>query len=374
MNSFLEIHTSSDYRINQRDYHKSTWEYINAASDSLPPFQWAGSSDADFSVTKYTTAGASSSITGKFWEATSLITGWTLAGTGTWTVASDSVQIAASNTDSGDVITSNTFSLTAKKSIFITIDETKFTDLADWRISLYKGGSPVAGVDVDDWSAWNGEIYFTAVTTGADYDIRIETDNNAAVVTTNIPTAYQSVTYRSGLYHWYNGSTLSISGTNFTDIFRFKLSHNSVDYFTDWIDPCEYTDLSKIKISSSYDYGGVKYVDGYEQYMYKSAVIRRSPKAEIEIIGDTLNGERINEKITSAVRYTMKMKCSEPEWEALVHGIAGTLEITDADGKVYDPQNVELNDPAWFNGNGIVELTFVDGNNINVWTRNNSDL
>jgi len=176
------------------------------------------------------------------------------------------------------------------------------------------------------------------------------------------------------LYHWYDGSTLSISGSNFTDIFRFKLTHNSVDYFTDWIDPCEYDNLAKVKISSSYDYGGKKYVDGFVQYMYKGATVRRSPQAQIEIIGDTLNGKRINEKITSAVKYSMKMKCTEPEFEALVHGMGGTIEITDGDGKVYDAQNVELSNPSWNEGNGIVELGFVDGNNINVWNRNNSAL
>lgn len=375
MNSFLELHTSSDYRINQRDYHKSTWEYINSASDSIPPMQWTGSSDADYTVTKYDTAGASSVITGKFWEAASLISGWTLAGTGTWeNAASDSIQISASDTDSGDTITSNTFTLTAKKSVWIIIDTTKFSDLDDWRIRLYKGGSPVSGADVDDWSAWNGNLFVTAAATGADYDIRIETDNASAVVTLNIPTAYQSLTYRSGLYHWYDGSTLSISGTHFTDIFRFKIVHNSVDYYSDWIDPCEYTGLAKIKISSSYDYGGIKYTSGYFQYMYKKATIRRAPKAEITITGDTLNGKRINEKITSAVRRTMKMKCTEPEFEALVHGIGATIEITDSDGKVYDAQNIALSDPTWHNGNGIVELTFIDGNNINVWNRNNSAL
>ncbi|GAF73169.1 unnamed protein product, partial [marine sediment metagenome] len=119
---------------------------------------------------------------------------------------------------------------------------------------------------------------------------------------------------------------------------------------------------------------GVKYVDGYEQYMYKAASVRRDPQAEIEILGDTLNGERINEKITSAVRYTMRMKCTETEYEALVHAMGGTISIDDGDGKTYDAQNVALANPDMSRTNGIVELTFVDGNNINVWTLNNSDL
>ena len=108
--------------------------------------------------------------------------------------------------------------------------------------------------------------------------------------------------------------------------------------------------------------------------MYKDATIRRNPTAEVVITGDTLNGERVNEKITAAVRYTMRMKCTESEFEALVHAIGGTITITDGDGKEYDAQNVAISNPAMQRTNGVVDLTFVDGNNINVWTRNNSDL
>ena len=99
MNSFLELHTSSDYRLTNRDYYTSTWEYINVASDYLIPFQWEGGTEGDWEMYKVDVDGTETSIWGKFYEGASLISGWTLTGTGTWTIASDVPTIAASNTD-----------------------------------------------------------------------------------------------------------------------------------------------------------------------------------------------------------------------------------------------------------------------------------
>ena len=370
MNSFLELHTSSDYRLSEREYHTSTWEYITAASDSLIPFQWTGGSDADYVITKIDTDGTEDIITGRFHDNATLISGWTQTGTGDWTVASDSILIAATDADSDDEITSNTFTLTAKKSINVTVSTVKFNDLEEWELRIEKDGTPV--YTKTDWSAWDGEAYYTVATSGSDYTVVVKrTDSGGEISSTGIlPT--QTKTLQSGNYHWYPGSTLG-SGP-FDDIFRLRIVHGAYTYYSDWIDPCEYTDKAKITISCSQDYGGKKYVDGFTQFMYKDASIRRDPQAEIEILGDTLNGERINEKITAAVRYTMRMKCTETEFEALVHGMAGTIAISDGDGKAYDAQNVALANPAMSRTNGIVELTFVDGNNINAWTRDNADL
>jgi hypothetical protein len=70
----------------------------------------------------------------------------------------------------------------------------------------------------------------------------------------------------------------------------------------------------------------------------------------------------------------MKTKVTESEFEAFVHSINGTVTITDATGKTFTAINVELNDPTWYNGNGVMELSFTDENNINVWSRNNDSL
>ena len=371
MNSFLELYTSSDYRLTEREYHTSTWEYINVSSDAWIPFQWTGASDAGFAFTKIDIDGNETDMTAKFWGGSTLVTGWTETG-GTWTVSSDSVLIEASDVDTDDFITSNEFSLTANKVFRVYVNTSKFTDSPeDWTLEIEKDGTPVA--TQSGFDSWDGYLYYTPTATDTDYTLVISCADDDQVVASTIVTAYQAKVFRSGTYFWYDGETLT-SSPPVTDIFRFKLVADTYTYYSDWLDPCGFTGMAKITVSSSYDYGGIKYVGGYEQYMYKRASVRRDPQAEVEILGDTLNGERQNEKITSAVRYTMRMKCTESEFEALVHAVAGTIEIADGDGKTYDAQNVSLENPSMARTNGVVELTFVDGNNINVFTRNNANL
>ena len=130
----------------------------------------------------------------------------------------------------------------------------------------------------------------------------------------------------------------------------------------------------KIKVTSDVDYGGVKYADEWGQWLFKKATVQRSPRVEFTQVGDEVNGKLIVEKSTSAVRYVVRMKVTESEFEALVHAVNGTLEVTDQTGKVFNAENVELSDPTWYQSNGIAELTFIDSNNINVHTLNNSEL
>ena len=371
MNSFLDLYTSSDYRVNQRDYHLSTWEYTNGASDTIVPFQWiAPASDSVFAIYKVDIEDNETDITGKFYGGTTLVTGWTETG-GTWTVASDSIVISATDVDDGDLITSNQFTLTSGRNVRVIVNTDDFSG-NEWDLRIEKDGTPV--YTKSGWAGWDGLVNFPCTVTDSDYTVVIEgTDDDLTVSSTAI-SAFQSRIINSGLYTWYDGGALTATAGNFTDIYRLKLTHGASTFYSDWIDPCGYSGKAKIEISSSYDYGGIKYAGGYEQWMYKVATVRRSPKAEIEILGDKLNGERKNEKITSTVKYTMRMKVTEAEWEALVHGIGGTIEITDHVGKVYDAQNVELSDPAWHNGNAVAELSFIDGNNISVFTRNNTAL
>ena len=365
--------------VNQREYHTGTWEYINVASDYLIPFQWTGGSDSygKHTITSIDTDGAGTDITAKFYGA-ELMTSWSLTGTGTWNTTAP--QFTCTSTVAADIITSNSFTLTSGHVLKFYINLANFSNKEDWNLYIKKGAATVyTKTGFDTWTTlWgDGYIYFISAATGSDYTVVIECDESSRTVTTTTATGNQSLVVRSGLYYWYPGSQLT-SGS-FSNIFRLKIEHyygvsSAYTYYSDWIDPCGFTGKAKIKVSSSYDYGGIKYAAGYVQYMYKAATIRRDPKAEITITGDSLNGERQNEKITAAVRYTMRMKCTESEFEALVHAMAGTIEITDGAGKVYDAQNVELGDPTMYRTNGIVELTFIDGNNINVWSRNNSAL
>lgn len=366
MNSFLELYNSSDYRLTNRDYYTSTWEYIKSASDYLIPFQFT-SIDSREAVTISTIDADDSEtdITAKFYGSTK-ITGWTRTGTGSW--SSTGNVIDAGDANDGDYQTSNAFTLAAGDSLYIELDSTKYNTATEYDVTLKKGAATIVTLNI----GVEGRKWHTVAASGADYTIVILHTGGPDAVATNTPVVVESLIFMSGSYKWYDGSQLY--NGDLSGVFRLKVAMASKTVYSDWIDPCGFTDKTKIEISSSYDYGGIKYDEGYEQWIYKDATVRRNPKAEITFLGDTLNGKRENEKITSTVRYTAKMKCTESEYEALVHGIAGTLEITDKDGKVYDVQNVELSDPTMYRTNGIVELSFVDGNNINVFSRNNTSL
>jgi len=368
MNSFVDLYTDADYRVINRDYYASTWEMISATSDAMMPFQWIGSSDANYTISVIDTDGNETDKTTYFWEDSTTLN-WTLTGTGSWTIIGP--VYGCSSTVSGDYITTDPITLTANKTLRMTVDTSEYSGLQYWRLRVYKGA--VVVYNKDDWDGWDGIAYYTPEETGSDYTIVIDVDNGGETVTnyTGVSTK-EAVIEGSGNYWWYDGS--SVTSIGLTDIFRLKIVHASYTYYSEWMCVQSLSGKTKLKISSSFDYGGIKYADGYEQYTYKSATVRRSPRADVEITGDKLNGEIVREKTTTAVRYILKMKVTEAEFEALVHGINGTIEITDPDGKTYDAVNVELTDPTWYRTNGIVELSFNDGNNINIWSRNNSEL
>lgn len=147
-----------------------------------------------------------------------------------------------------------------------------------------------------------------------------------------------------------------------TNIYNYEVTRGYSDQFI------------KLKVSSTVDYGTVKYVTGWTQHVFKKSNVRRSPINEITQIGEERNGVIIIEKHISALRYKVIMKVTEQEYEALVHAVAGTLTIYDQTGRVYNAVNVELNEPNWYQGNGVCELSFVDSNNISVHTLNNTAL
>jgi len=131
----------------------------------------------------------------------------------------------------------------------------------------------------------------------------------------------------------------------------------------------------KYSVSSPVDYGGLKYDSAtWGQYIWKSATVRRSPRAELTQIGSEVNGKIVIEKSTSALRYIIKCKVTESEFEAFVHSMSGDVTVIDQTGRTFTAANVELEDPNWSQGNGVVGISFVDESNINVFTLNNSAL
>ena len=157
-------------------------------------------------------------------------------------------------------------------------------------------------------------------------------------------------------------------------MFILKIESDASTWYSDPIDPCGFDGKLKFKVSSDEDFGGIKYDAGYEQWIYKDISVNRAPRADVEITGDSLNGEIVKEKTVSAVRFVLRMRVTELEYEAFVHSIGGDIEVTDRYGRVYDAQSVEITDPTWYRSNGVLEISFVDGNNVNVWSKNNSSL
>lgn len=369
MNSFLDLHIDADYRNINRPYYKGTWEYVNIASTYLIPFQFTSSGSDSITVETEDTDGNFEDITLGFInsQAANLVTLMTKTGGGTWSAAG--AVISAGTIDTGGYMTSNTFTLTAGVGYYLTM--LPAYDTGDMEMKLQKNS-------VDQWSKtidpWVGEEYFTVDETDSDYSFVLINSSGAGsnCTATNTPFLYTSDIVRSGDYWWYDGSQLV--STTLEGILRLRITVGADIFYSDWCDVCGFDDKMKLTISSSYDYGGIKYVGGYEQWMYKNATVRRAPKAEIEVLGDKLNGAITEEKKTSAVRYKIAMKCTEAEYEALVHAMGGTLEIVDQTGKTYTAVNIELTDPTWYHSNGIVELSFVDSGNINIWTRNNTTL
>ena len=373
MNNFLELHSSADYRNTNRPYYTGTWEPIAVASDYLIPFQWTNTVSSDISFYHIDTSGNETGVRDHFISATNLITGWTDSGVG---LSSTGALINSWSPGNGDYITSNTFTLTAGRAQRLSIDTSDFEDQAtsNYTIQFYKGAVKLSETTLDNVDVTFGQpgyVYCEATTTGADYTFRIVAAATGGTVTANTPKIAASTIHKSGNYQWYDGGPLYDTWPS--GIYRLRVMGSSTLY-SDWMDTCGFNDKLKFAVSSSYDYGSIKYVNGYEQWIYKDASVRRNPSAEIEITAEQRNGVRIDEKKISAVRYKTKMKVTESEYEAFVHAAMGTVVITDYTGKSYTCTSIEMTEPTWYRGNGILELSFIDENNINVWSRNNSDL
>jgi hypothetical protein len=127
-----------------------------------------------------------------------------------------------------------------------------------------------------------------------------------------------------------------------------------------------------ISITSTVDLNGTYYKGGFTQKLYKQATIQRSPTPRTEIIGDQKNGVLVKEKIITSTRYTVSMKVTENEFNALLEASSGTWTMTDQSGKTFTCNNIEIEDPTWMQGNGICRITFED--NVSVWTNNNTAL
>ena len=170
----------------------------------------------------------------------------------------------------------------------------------------------------------------------------------------------------------YSGS-IAITQDGYGRVYTTQIAGGTV---RQWVNSDVYKTYSdkciKISISSSTDLSGIYYKGGFTQVLWKESNVRKSPASKVEIIGDERNGILVKEKITTAVRYSVKIKVTESEYEGLVYSLGCAWTITDQSGKVFTCNNLEIKDPEWYNGNGICEITFDD--NISVFSLNNTAL
>ena len=366
MNNFLELHSSADYLNINRPYYTGTWEYIQIASDYLIPFQFYSDGADSITIDKENADGDFTDITSFFINTTNKITSLSKTGGGSWYVISAEV-ISTGTVDAGGYMTSNAMTLTAGVPYVLFVESDAYSPRGSFEVSLEKAGSPVF---YEDLGLWDGIKYFTVSTTGSDYTLKLENSSGSTAnsVEANGLEIYESLITNSGNYWWYNGDQL---GTAIQGVNRLRITCGAETFYSDWMDTCGFDGKLKYKLTSDYDYGGVAYTTGYEQWIYKNASVRRSPRAEIDQVGTQRNGVLILEKSVSAVRYVINMKVTEAEYEAFVHSVGGTVEITDQTGKVYNATNIEISDPTWHRSNGLLEISFTDENNISIWTKNN---
>ena len=204
-----------------------------------------------------------------------------------------------------------------------------------------------------------------------DFNFEDTSDFECVLIMSGYSNVTMTATQKADTFWYYTGTAQASGELKIRMTSEFG---NSVDINFFEVTKGYSSEVVKLALSSSVDYGGVHYSDGWKQWIYKSADLRRSPSSDITIVGDEENGEIVVEKRIAAIKYSLKMKCTESEHEALVHAMAGDVELTDQSGKTYNAINKELNEPTWYFNNGIIEMTFIDENNINVYTLNNSDV
>lgn len=176
-------------------------------------------------------------------------------------------------------------------------------------------------------------------------------------------------TYREGsmIYSKFTASKTGTGQIYITLTSSVDISIEYCDVYKSYSDKC-----ITLSISSAVDFGGTYYKGGFTQKLYKRAYITRSPASKITIEGDERNGVLVKEKITTAQKYTISMKVTESEYNALVEALGATWTAVDQSGKTYTMSNIEISDSEPYQSNLICKISFED--NVTVWSLNNASL
>jgi len=358
MNKFLEFHDSWTKR--ERQYDRGTWEPLQMEQFRLLPFQKEVNAASDYTLYQVTDSGET--------DITSYMNGVT------WT--SDYILYDGSVLD--NVLDRGVchFRLENGSDYAYYSDDVCVGDVNGWLKgwSVSAGSPTISGKDITSLSQPSDEAKSNYFDVEKGETLRLIYERTSGSFAPSVSLYDSDGNLVAGLPSSSVGSvrvhTATIPKTLRNAYLLFRAGSGSDTITAKGFDLYKsYSDkMVKIKVSSSVDYGGVLY-GSWEQEVYKKGNVRRSPRVESTQIGEERNGEVIIEKRISAVRYTFKCKVTEQEFEAFVHALSGELEITDQTGRVFDCKNVELSDPTWYQGNGIMELSFVD--EINVYTLNN---
>ena len=255
-----------------------------------------------------------------------------------------------------------------------TISDWRSPTLTDWNTLIsYLGGASVAGgkmkeIGTTHWTTPNTGATNSSGFTGLPAEMRFPADG------------WFSGAPGDNGYFW-----ASVKETDYS-AWVIRLTYDAAEIFTsDNLQSAGYSvravrDVAeeniknniKISVSSDTDFGGTYYKGGFVQTLWKGGTVERGQGAAIEIIGDERNGVLVKEKIITATKYRVRLKVTEPEYTAMVEALPGVWTIIESNGKTYTCNNLEISDPEWYQGNGMVTLTFTD--NISVYAKNNNDL
>lgn len=374
MNKLFPLYTRSTEPQYNRPYYSQEWEPIACTEAALPPFQYTRT-NTEYFYCGQVINGVETDITSKFRNNIEFITSWTPSTYCTINASDYTIWSLEFNSSyPTEYVTSNNFSFSVGQFINFRIDCT-FTGGGDAVNILLRKGTTI----LETYALHTGknEIAYKVLELGTDYNIQIKSvtvSGATSTITNGVYTCIRCLYDIHNDYLTYYGGSLLTSITEGVCTFKFQ---STTKLYTDYClvtsNDDVFSDQILIRIFSTYvDYADIYYQGGFIQTLYRYANVRRNPEPKITIIGDERNGIIVQEKVITATRYSVTMKCSEEQMDAFTTAAGATILITDQTGRTFTVYNLEISKPDWYRTNGIVTLTFDD--NINVYTQNQTDL
>jgi hypothetical protein len=195
----FEFHNSIFKRLNYRPYYRGTWDPLRMEMFRLLPFQYEKSAGENFQI--YHVKDAVETDITSYFDGDNCITGWTLAGGGTFTGCD--YQIYSFVPNASDYIESNAIGLTEGDKIHFSISGT--FPSSDVRYALFRNS---ASDYVAEITGTEEEFTYTAETTDVYYMRCMDTGSANADITNGVPKLALTTLDIHGNYVTYNGGNL----------------------------------------------------------------------------------------------------------------------------------------------------------------------